>query len=158
MIPEQKQAYPDHHRRRRDINDDNGNNASPSTMRSTVSASPPSKRSKMSRAVTKARRGTCQPGQKFYSNKLSSSWVNGSIQARSTHTATRALLSTILDGGDRPRFYIVAADMPDQPIIANSATGPWTVVIRRSNENPLPRTFQFCQWAELLWPQASNYC
>lgn len=44
------------------------------------------------------------------------------------------ITSTILDGGDGPRFHVVAADMPDQPIIANSATGAWTVVVRRSNE------------------------
>ncbi|KAI7898377.1 F/Y-rich N-terminus-domain-containing protein [Cokeromyces recurvatus] len=44
------------------------------------------------------------------------------------------ITSTILDGGDGPRFHVVAADMPDEPIIANSATGAWTVVVRRSNE------------------------
>ncbi|KAI9366510.1 F/Y-rich N-terminus-domain-containing protein [Pilaira anomala] len=42
--------------------------------------------------------------------------------------------STILDGGDSPRFHVVAADMPDEPIIANSATGAWTVIVRKSNE------------------------
>ncbi|KAI9469701.1 MAG: F/Y-rich N-terminus-domain-containing protein [Benjaminiella poitrasii] len=44
------------------------------------------------------------------------------------------ITSTILDGGDGPRFHVVAADMPDEPIVANSATGAWTVVVRRSNE------------------------
>ncbi|GAA5796661.1 F/Y rich C-terminus-domain-containing protein [Helicostylum pulchrum] len=44
------------------------------------------------------------------------------------------ITSTILDGGDSPRFHVVAADMPDEPIIANSATGAWTVVVRKSNE------------------------
>lgn len=44
------------------------------------------------------------------------------------------ITSTIIDGGDSPRFHVVAADMPDEPIIANSATGAWTVVVRRSNE------------------------
>lgn len=44
------------------------------------------------------------------------------------------VVSTITDGGDGPRFHVTAADMPDQPIIANSATGAWTVVVRRSNE------------------------
>ncbi|KAI9321038.1 F/Y rich C-terminus-domain-containing protein [Dichotomocladium elegans] len=44
------------------------------------------------------------------------------------------ITSTIIDGGDGPRFHVVAADMPDKPIIANSATGAWTVVVRRSNE------------------------
>lgn len=44
------------------------------------------------------------------------------------------VVSTILDGGDGPLFHVAAHDMPDQPIIANSATGAWTVVVRRSNE------------------------
>lgn len=44
------------------------------------------------------------------------------------------VVSTILDGGDGPLFHVTAQDMPDQPIIANSATGAWTVVVRRSNE------------------------
>lgn len=44
------------------------------------------------------------------------------------------ITSTIVDGGDGPRFHVEAADMPGQPIIANSATGAWTVVVRRSNE------------------------
>ncbi|CAO3661779.1 unnamed protein product [Rhizopus microsporus] len=44
------------------------------------------------------------------------------------------ITSTILDGGDGPRFRVTAADMPDQPIIANSATGAWTIVVRKSNE------------------------
>lgn len=42
--------------------------------------------------------------------------------------------SSIIDGGDYPRFQVIAADMPHEPIIANSATGAWTVVVRRSNE------------------------
>ncbi|KAG0170137.1 hypothetical protein DFQ30_002854 [Apophysomyces sp. BC1015] len=49
-------------------------------------------------------------------------------------TSNTVITSTILDGGDGPRFHVVAADMPEQPIIANSATGAWTVVVRRSNE------------------------
>ncbi|KAI8389407.1 F/Y-rich N-terminus-domain-containing protein [Blakeslea trispora] len=45
------------------------------------------------------------------------------------------ITSTIVDdGSDCPRFHVTAADMPDEPIIANSATGAWTVVVRRSNE------------------------
>ncbi|KAI8074397.1 F/Y-rich N-terminus-domain-containing protein [Gongronella butleri] len=44
------------------------------------------------------------------------------------------ITSTITDGGDGPRFHVVAEDMPDEPIIANSATGAWTVVVRRTNE------------------------
>ncbi|KAI8993715.1 F/Y-rich N-terminus-domain-containing protein [Pilobolus umbonatus] len=48
--------------------------------------------------------------------------------------ANTVVTSTIIDGGDGPRFQIVAADTPDKPIIANSATGAWTVVVRKSNE------------------------
>ncbi|KAI9494033.1 F/Y rich C-terminus-domain-containing protein [Zychaea mexicana] len=44
------------------------------------------------------------------------------------------ITSTITDGGDGPRFHVIAADQPDEPIIANSATGAWTVVVRKSNE------------------------
>lgn len=49
-------------------------------------------------------------------------------------TSNTVITSTIVDGGDAPRFVVTAADMPDEPIIANSATGAWTVVVRRSNE------------------------
>lgn len=49
-------------------------------------------------------------------------------------TSNTTITSTIVDGGDGPRFHIIAADMPDEPIVANSATGAWTVVVRRSNE------------------------
>ncbi|CEP14767.1 hypothetical protein [Parasitella parasitica] len=44
------------------------------------------------------------------------------------------ITSSIIDGGDYPRFQVTAADMPHEPIVANSATGAWTVVVRRSNE------------------------
>ncbi|EED78631.1 predicted protein [Postia placenta Mad-698-R] len=32
---------------------------------------------------------------------------------------------TILDGGDGPKFRIIAADQPDKPIVAGTATGAW---------------------------------
>ncbi|ORX47173.1 FYRN-domain-containing protein [Hesseltinella vesiculosa] len=48
--------------------------------------------------------------------------------------ANTVITSTITDGGDGPRFHVVAEDMPEEPIIANSATGAWTVVVRRTNE------------------------
>lgn len=38
--------------------------------------------------------------------------------------------SSVLDGGDQPRFQVVASDQPDNPIIASSATGAWTAVIK----------------------------
>ncbi|KAI9255558.1 F/Y rich C-terminus-domain-containing protein [Sporodiniella umbellata] len=49
-------------------------------------------------------------------------------------TSNTVITSTIVDGGDAPRFIVTAQDMPDEPIVANSATGAWTVVVRRSNE------------------------
>jgi hypothetical protein len=49
-------------------------------------------------------------------------------------SSNTVITSTIMDGGDGPRFHVVAADQPDQPIVANSATGAWTVVVRKSNE------------------------
>lgn len=40
----------------------------------------------------------------------------------------------VTDGVDSPRFEIQADDAPDQPIVANTATGAWTTVVRRANE------------------------
>jgi hypothetical protein len=40
---------------------------------------------------------------------------------------------TIHDGGDGPKFQIVANDMADKPIIAGTATGAWSVVVRAAN-------------------------
>ncbi|KAH8555736.1 F/Y rich C-terminus-domain-containing protein [Umbelopsis sp. PMI_123] len=42
---------------------------------------------------------------------------------------------SILDGGETgPKYHVVADDAPNDPIIANSATGAWTVIVRRANE------------------------
>ncbi|KAI9229069.1 MAG: F/Y rich C-terminus-domain-containing protein, partial [Piptocephalis tieghemiana] len=41
---------------------------------------------------------------------------------------------TVLDGGNGPRFMLEFADIPDQPIIAQTATGAWTAAVRRANE------------------------
>ncbi|KAI9323772.1 F/Y rich C-terminus-domain-containing protein [Dichotomocladium elegans] len=38
------------------------------------------------------------------------------------------------NGEQGPRFRVVAEDYPDQPIIANSATGVWTAIVKRANE------------------------
>ena len=58
------------------------------------------------------------------------------------YTASRQFMSTVdpngttkytcsvLDGGDAPKFQIVAQDNPDQPVVATSATGAWTSIIR----------------------------
>ncbi|GBE85118.1 predicted protein [Sparassis crispa] len=40
---------------------------------------------------------------------------------------------TILDGGDGPKFQIIASDMPDKPVIAGTATGAWSVIVRAAN-------------------------
>lgn len=37
---------------------------------------------------------------------------------------------TILDGGDAPKFQVVPQDDVDNPIVASSATGAWTTVIK----------------------------
>ncbi|KAI0755106.1 hypothetical protein C8Q80DRAFT_1299820 [Daedaleopsis nitida] len=39
----------------------------------------------------------------------------------------------ILDGGDGPKFQITAADAPDRPIAAGTATGAWSVIVRAAN-------------------------
>ncbi|KAI0322383.1 F/Y rich C-terminus-domain-containing protein, partial [Amylostereum chailletii] len=51
-----------------------------------------------------------------------------------THPSAEVVYTcTILDGGDGPKFQIFAADMPDKPIIAGTATGAWSVVVRAAN-------------------------
>lgn len=38
---------------------------------------------------------------------------------------------TILDGGDGPKFQIIAHDQPDKTrVIAGTATGAWSIVVR----------------------------
>ncbi|KAI0670909.1 hypothetical protein C8Q78DRAFT_1069633 [Trametes maxima] len=39
----------------------------------------------------------------------------------------------ILDGGDGPKFQITATDTPDKPIVAGTATGAWSVIVRAAN-------------------------
>ncbi|ORZ24176.1 F/Y rich C-terminus-domain-containing protein [Absidia repens] len=42
---------------------------------------------------------------------------------------------TVEENGEQgPRFRVIAEDSPDQPIIANSATGVWTAIVKRANE------------------------
>jgi hypothetical protein len=40
---------------------------------------------------------------------------------------------TILDGGDGPKFQIVPSDTPDQPVIAGTATGAWSTIVKKAN-------------------------
>ncbi|KAJ4482411.1 F/Y rich C-terminus-domain-containing protein [Lentinula aciculospora] len=62
------------------------------------------------------------------------------------YTVTRRYLSTIdptsdvvyhctiLDGGDGPKFQIVPSDEPDKPLIASTATGAWSSIVRKAND------------------------
>ncbi|PPQ68372.1 hypothetical protein CVT24_004793 [Panaeolus cyanescens] len=40
---------------------------------------------------------------------------------------------TILDGGDGPKFQIVPSDRPDKPVIAGTATGAWSSIVKQAN-------------------------
>ncbi|KAF5317570.1 hypothetical protein D9619_013217 [Psilocybe cf. subviscida] len=40
---------------------------------------------------------------------------------------------TILDGGDGPKFQIIPSDRPDRPIIAGTATGAWSNIVKQAN-------------------------
>jgi len=41
---------------------------------------------------------------------------------------------SILDGGDGPKFQIVAGDNPAKPIIAGTATGAWSMIVKTANQ------------------------
>jgi hypothetical protein len=40
---------------------------------------------------------------------------------------------TILDGGDGPKFQIIPSDVPDRPVIAGTATGAWSTIVKQAN-------------------------
>ncbi|KIK69814.1 hypothetical protein GYMLUDRAFT_525405 [Collybiopsis luxurians FD-317 M1] len=40
---------------------------------------------------------------------------------------------TIIDGGDSPKFQVVGADRVDRPVIASTATGAWSVIVKEAN-------------------------
>ena len=40
---------------------------------------------------------------------------------------------TILDGGDGPKFQIIPSDRADKPIIAGTATGAWSNIVKQAN-------------------------
>lgn len=40
---------------------------------------------------------------------------------------------TILDGGDGPKFQIVPSDAPDRTVIAGTATGAWSSIVKQAN-------------------------
>lgn len=42
--------------------------------------------------------------------------------------------SEIRDGGDAPLFVLTCEESPDKPIVTNTATAAWTVVVKRINE------------------------
>ncbi|KAG6830578.1 hypothetical protein H0H92_016029 [Tricholoma furcatifolium] len=41
---------------------------------------------------------------------------------------------TILDGGDGPKFQIVPSDVPGRPVIAGTATGAWSSIVKQANQ------------------------
>ena len=41
---------------------------------------------------------------------------------------------SILDGGDGPKFKIIATDAPQKPIIAGTATGAWSTIVKTANQ------------------------
>jgi len=40
---------------------------------------------------------------------------------------------TIFNGGDGPKFQIVPSDVPDCPVIAGTATGTWSNIVKQAN-------------------------
>lgn len=40
---------------------------------------------------------------------------------------------TILDGGDGPKFQIVPSDALDRKVIAGTATGAWSSIVKQAN-------------------------
>ena len=40
---------------------------------------------------------------------------------------------SILDGGDGPKFKIVGSDVANRPIIAGTATGAWSNIVKQAN-------------------------
>ena len=40
---------------------------------------------------------------------------------------------SIVDGGDGPKFQIVPSDIPDQKVIAGTATGAWSSIVKQAN-------------------------
>ncbi|KAI9283644.1 F/Y rich C-terminus-domain-containing protein [Umbelopsis sp. AD052] len=53
------------------------------------------------------------------------------IDANSLTTVRATILD---DGGHQPLFKIECEDCPNEPIVANSATGAWTAMVKRANE------------------------
>ncbi|EGN94045.1 hypothetical protein SERLA73DRAFT_97431 [Serpula lacrymans var. lacrymans S7.3] len=40
---------------------------------------------------------------------------------------------SILDGGDGPKFQLVPSDAPERPVIAGTATGAWSSIVKQAN-------------------------
>ncbi len=40
---------------------------------------------------------------------------------------------TIVDGGDGPKFQIMSSDLGEKPVVAGTATGAWSVIVRAAN-------------------------
>lgn len=48
-------------------------------------------------------------------------------------TAEAIYTCSILDGGDGPKFKIIASDVQDRPQIAGTATGAWSAIVKQAN-------------------------
>lgn len=62
----------------------------------------------------------------FKSTRYYTSVVN--VERRCAYT------SEIREGGEAPIFVLTSEDAPDQPILAQSATAAWTVIVKKVNE------------------------
>ncbi|KAJ3044788.1 transforming growth factor beta regulator 1 [Rhizophlyctis rosea] len=47
--------------------------------------------------------------------------------------ATTNYMCSVTDGGEGPRFHVVPEDSPENGIVANTATGAWTNIIKAAN-------------------------
>ncbi|CAO3599674.1 unnamed protein product [Absidia cylindrospora] len=152
-----KQPEPRRRRVKKEANQHSGQD------KTTVASAPP-KRSKMSKVQAKTRRvqpierdesgnpklpqqigvltvlklGTIEPHREAFHNERYIFPIGYTVSRTYPSMVDPAnntvITSTIIDGGDGPRFHVEAADQKGQPIIANSATGAWTVVVRKTNE------------------------
>ncbi|KAI7894318.1 F/Y rich C-terminus-domain-containing protein [Mucor mucedo] len=82
--------------------------------------------------------GTILPIPTYHNDRYI--WPPGFMISRSylsminPNTNTTYTCSVEENGEQGPRFRVVADDCPDSPIIANSATGVWTAIVKSANE------------------------
>ncbi|KAJ7737584.1 hypothetical protein B0H14DRAFT_3168311 [Mycena olivaceomarginata] len=69
----------------------------------------------------------------FIPNGTSSPWGTSRYLSTVDQTAEVVYHCTILDGGDGPKFQIIPSDVPDRPVIAGTATGAWSTIVKQAN-------------------------